>query len=103
MLILGIDPDCLTKYVEEVMVAKSHLVKMGWNVAGAFISAIASESSKPGKSAVPNAEYTKFVENHEAIAPEITKWIKIANADVLARNSTELLNKNGKKSSQNAL
>ena len=37
VLILGIDPDCLTKYVEEVMVAKSHLVKMGWNVAGAFI------------------------------------------------------------------
>ena len=31
------------------------------------------------------------LEKHEAIAPEIANWIKIAKADVVARNSTELL------------
>ena len=53
VLLLGTDSQRLTKYVEKVMVAKSRLMKMGWSVAGAFISAKALKTNDPGKRAVP--------------------------------------------------
>jgi hypothetical protein len=67
VLLLGTDSLCFTKYVEKVMAAKSRLTKMGWKVAGAFISAKALESQGPGKRAVPNPEYDKFIEAHKEV------------------------------------
>ena len=51
VLLLGTDYRCFTKYVEKVMAAKSRLTIMGWKVAGAFISAKASELLGPARQA----------------------------------------------------
>ena len=91
VLMLGEDSRRLSEYVKKMMAAKSHLINMGWNVVGAFISAKATKPPITGKCTTPNTEHTKFEDELRKQDPEAKGWIQMAEADVIVRNSNELL------------